>query len=269
MQTNLISRRFFTGQNGHPSCTPHNPFSLPKSSASASVARKLDLSLVHDSSVESRGNKSSFDTCEHLQDNSISVIEQSPVKDVCDEQVENTSASDEVTIIEPLSSSVTVEDVKSSDDETGREEGDKMNTPSQLEKANVSTIGEGQNGIHEEDNESVRKQETSIIKRLGHRDLREFAFKKKSERDQKQPRNNRSLSLPSSDNSSASNRKIKSSDFLCPLERKKCKISETGNGSEDTTIQMNSIQVEKNDTDGGPTTDKLITKNVSPSLKVI
>ena len=250
--------RFFTGQNGRTSCTPHNPFSLSKcrSVAATSAARKLDLSFIHDSSIESGGGKPVFDMSEHLQDDKINVIEQSPVKDMCSgyiEDTEKTLMSDEVAIIEQPSSTVIDEDIKLSNNEMDSEEDYKINTPSQLDQENVSMLDEVENVELEDNNESMVKQTACTIrKKLGHHDLKEFAFVRRSERDQQPPQNSRSLSLPSiGDNiSRAPTRKIMSSeDFLCPLEHKKHKTVTTENELEESTVQVNSVQEQRSNTD--------------------
>lgn len=238
------------------------------------MARKLDLSLIHDSSVESVGENSAVDMCRNFQDNDIDTIEQSPIKDTCNGHIENIEEAtmlDEVAITGSPSSPFTAEGVKSSDDEMDREEDSKNYSPSQLEQRNANMIDRGK-GVASEDLESsegtVKQITSTVTKKLGHRDLREFAFKKKSERNQGPPSNSRSLSLPSSDViSRMSNRKIMSSeDFLCPLERKKHKpvAAERDLEVEESAGQVNSVQDIKLKTHDEPAI-----KNVSQSIKVI
>ena len=232
----LCCDRFFTGQNGRTSCTPLNPFSLPKANttAAASVARKLNLSSIHDNSTESsRGEKLAFDTCNYLQDD-IDIIEQSPVKENMSnghiENLQETSALDEVSIIDSPLTPVTAEDV---DHEM------KISSPLQLQQQNTNVLAK------DEDSDSVvhscnKKQTTSPVKRLGHRDLREFAFRSKAEREQRTPQNSRSHSLPINSivsSTPALPRKTMSSvDFLCPLERKRHKTVTTEREAEGSTV---------------------------------
>lgn len=233
----LCCDRFFTGQNGRTSCTPLNPFSLPKANttAAASVARKLNLSSVHDSSTESsRGGKLTFDICNHLQDD-IDIIEQSPVKENMSnghiENMQETSALDEVSIIDSPSTPVTAEDV---DHEM------KINSPLQLQQQNTNVLAK------DEDSDSVEcscneKQTTSpVAKRLGHRDLREFAFRSKAEREQGTPQNSRSRSLPINSIVSSTpalpRKTMSSEDFLCPLERKRHKTVTTEREAEGSAV---------------------------------
>lgn len=268
----LSADRFFTGQNGRTSCTPHNPFSLAKSTgvvADTSVARKLNLSLIHNQSVD--GEHKRFDTSEHLQSNDIDIIEQSPLKEACNGHVENMERTlslddDEVSIIitEPPSSPVTINNPTSSSDEMNEEEDSEIKSPSQLEQVNINTTDEGEDATHEMSIESVVEQNASTVtKKFGHRDLREFAFKRKSEREQRPSShtNKRNHSLPNSYiTSQTPNRKIMSSeDFLCPLEHKKHKT--VAKESEDTTAQVDPVQCLH--------PDKSAVKNVSPLKRVI
>lgn len=270
--------RFFTGQNGRTSCTPHNPFSLSKTRAvaAASAARKLDLSLIHDSSVESRGGV--FDMSKHLQQDNVDVIEQSPVKDTCDgyiEDPEKTSISDdEVVIIESPSSTPADENVKLSDDELESKEDCKINQclSSRSEQENVSTIDEDES-INHENSIEILVEQTSIPKKLGHRDLKEFAFIRRSERDRQPPQNSRSFSLPTiGDNISRTpNRKVMSSeDFLCPLECKKYKTVATENEPEESIEKVNFIQEQGSNTDTKiKNSDPKSTKKVSPFISKV
>ena len=262
--------RFFTGQNGRTSCTPHNPFSLSKTRtvAAASAARKLDLSLVHDSSVESEGRV--FDMSKHLQEDNVDVIEQSPVKDTCN-GYENTSISDEVAIIESPSSTPADEVVELSSDELDSKEDCKINrcSSSQLEQENVSMIDEGESIKH--DIEILAEQTSSTVaEKLGHRDLKEFAFIRRSERDQRPPQN-RSFSLPSIGDKTPNRKVMSSDDFLCPLERKKHKPVDTENKLEQSTEQVNSIQEQhgSNADTNIKKRDSKSTKNVSPSISKV
>ena len=193
----LCCDRFFTGQNGCTSCTPLNPFSVPKANTTAgtSVVRKLDLSSIHDSSAESSrgGGKLVFDSSNHLQDD-VDIIEQSPLKDMSSGRIENVEETpvldEEVNIIDSPSSTVSVEDVHD------EEEDSKINSScSQLEQGNM--LAKDKDSDNQEGNVNKKQITSPVAKRLGHRDLREFAFKSKAERDQQSAQNRRSLSLPS------------------------------------------------------------------------
>lgn len=225
------------------------------------MARKLDLSIVHDDrSVESGDREVVSDVCERLQDNEIDIIEQSPLKNTYNNGgIEETSTLDEV--IE----SPSTPEVKSSGDEMNSEKNSEKNSSSQLEQR---IIGKDESVGCEKSNEGVVVRQTTptITKKFGHRDLRDFAFVKKSERDSRPPQNSRSRSLPCSDIISRTpNRKIMSSeDFLCPLEHKKHKMVTSGRAGEDPTTQVNSVQ---GTTLSAP--DELTIKNVSPIMKVI
>ena len=269
--------RFFTGQNGCTSYTPHNPFSLSKSRAVAagSAARKLNLSFIHDNSVESERGKPVFDMSKLMQDDNIDVIEQSPVKDMCNgytEDTDKTSISDEVAIVVSPSSPPADEDVKLPNDEMDSEEDCKIYTPSQSEQQNVSMVDDGEN-VNHKNIESIEQITSTNTKKLGHRDLREFLFIRRSERDQRPPQNSRSLSLPSiSDNiSSTPNRKVMSSeDFLCPLERKKHKTIATENELEGSTIQVHSVQEQRGKLDTNlKTHEPKNTRNVPQSISKV
>ena len=208
----LLHGRFFTGQKtGHVSSTPHNPFSISKSNV-ASVARKLNWSSVHHTPAENSGEKSLFDEHEHLQNGNIDIVEQSPVKDTCNGWTENTGVTStvdngEVPMIPSPSSPVTaVEDVVSSSNKIDEENGE-TSTPLQLEKGNgkelsVCRIGRDERGNIApsscESNEVMVEQKT-VTKKLGHRDLREFAFIRRSERKSVTSMNN-SVTVPGSDN---------------------------------------------------------------------
>jgi len=79
--------------------------------------------------------------------------------------------------------------------------------------------------------------------------LREFAFKRRSERDKETPQNGGNLPSPSgNDASEKPSRKIMcSEDFLCPLECKKHKIVaiETDRELKDTTVNSESNNIDK------------------------
>ena len=266
----LCCDRFFTGQNGCTNCTPLNPFSRSKANttaaAAASVARKLDLSSIHDSSAESSrgGGKSVIDPSNHLPGD-VDIIEQSPVKDTSSghiENVEDTSVLDEVNIIDSPSSTVTVEDVHD------EEKDSKRNSCSQLEQGNTNMLAKDEDSTIEEDNCNKKQITSPVAKRLGHCDLREFAFKRKSEREKQPPQNSRSLSLPSNGitlSAPTLPRKTMSvEDFLCPLERKRHKAVTTESEAKEFTVQASYGQY-ANLKDH----DEPVTKNTLSSVRVI
>ena len=224
------------------------------------MVRKLDLSIVHDRSVESGDREVVSDVCERSQDNEIDIIEQSPLKDTYNGCIEETSTLDEVT-----ESPSTPEEVRSSGDEINLEKNSEINSSLQLEQR---IIGKDEGVGCEKSNEGVVVRQTTptITKKLGHRDLRDFAFVKKSERDRRPPQSSRSRSLPGSGIISRTpNRKIMSSeDFLCPLEHKKHKMVTSERAGEDPTTQVNSVQ---GTTLSAP--DEPTIKNVPPIMKVI
>ena len=244
--------RFFAGQNGRTSCIPHNPFSLPKSKPFG-AARKLDLSFADNNSVEGRGEKLVLETSHDLQDDTIDVIEQSPVKelrvDECNgrnEAEKEPSLSDGVAVIELSSLDATAEDVRL---EADNEEDNMLTQP---EQENI--MDEDENvPHHKEEKMSVKAPTTSdVTTKLGHRDLKEFAFKSKSERGQRPPPQKRSHSFPSSGDNilSTASRKITSSEnFLCPLQYKKHKTLATDSELEESALQVKSIQVQRRNTD--------------------
>ena len=251
-----VCDRFFASQNGHTSCTPHNPFSLPKSKpfGAASAARKLDLSFAHNSSVEGGGEKLAFEESNDLQDDTIDVIEQSPVKelgmDECNgssEAVEEPLLSNGVAIIELSSSDVRAEDARVDSDN------EKDNMLTQSEQGN-STMDKDGNVIHK--TSGIAQTTSDVTKKLGHRDLKEFAFKSRSERNRHpSPQNSRSLSLPTGGSGDDNilrtpSRKITSlEDFLCPLQHKKHKTVATESELEESTLQVKSVQVQRRNTD--------------------
>ena len=211
-----------------------------------------------------------------LQEDYVDVVEQSPVKDKCNEYIkddaEETSISDEVAIIDSPSSTPADENVELSDDELDNKEDCNECLSSQLEQ-DVSTIDEGGSINHENSIEILVEQTSTIAKKLGHRDLNEFAFIRRSERNQLPPQNSRSRSLPSIGNniSRTPNRKVMSSeDFLCPLERKKHKTVATENEREESTERVHSIQEQGSNTDTNITNcDSKSIKNVSPSVSKV
>ena len=240
----------------------------------ALVVRKLNLSSIHNSSAGG-GEENLFE----LQNNNIDTVEQSPLKDRHDGHIENTemSALDEVAIIQSPSLPATAEDdAKSSNDEMDEKETSRVSTLSQFDQESGNKSSTNVIDLSEEvptscyasnDDTTVSQKNPAVAKKLGHRDLREFAFKRRSERDKETPQNGGNLPSPSgNDTSRRPSRKIMcSEDFLCPLERKKHKIVaiETDSELEDTTVNL-----ERNNIDKISKSHKLNTKDTLQSIKV-
>ncbi|XP_065882500.1 uncharacterized protein [Dysidea avara] len=229
--------RFFNGQTSSTSRTPRNPFSCSKLSASQ-VARKLDMSNNNSDGGE---ETQTLVTDISLQDdNSISVIEQSPMKQTASAMQDTSSSftSDPplCEIAETLSpSSMLCEDSEASNSVMICE-ADMASTPSQLDDdssvntATDNSIPLSEKTYTEESPSAMDAVKTSVQIRLA-----AYAYKQ-SERSYLSMINGYSKSSFSDNSNSSSDslmetnstlsRKLTiSEDDTCPVKRKKLKTS--------------------------------------------